>query len=1501
MPEKLNKEYDGKQIEELKMYKIMNYKIHPLIKDSKYNIFFILPFVEKTIEEIYFCVYQDESGFFNKDLYCTYNYYFLYENYYQNTYNQMVKCLLVQIPLNRPIKKLQIGLEYSKINKDYDSQIDLDETIENYFYIDNINNLNSISNNRIFTTYLNFFFDKSNEKEEVLQNSLMNALRDKISENNVELQVENILKFFKYCLKFKLQPKNIDYIDARIEDKKYRKPLNENLILSNDDIDILTLKNEKEKMKLLKLLARIYAYYDKNNLLKLIQLKNAKECCRIVLDLLNNKELKCEDLSLEKQEDIDILQKNLLFASKTKEEINYIIKISDGLINSLKFINKYCKEIYIILDKNASYFQWKESSYFLTLANPRKNDDINEIEKLLSEIIKVTKDKKYKIINYEDIFEDIIDLYSNESLKELCKLDKMAGVLKAQKIKQKSIEKYYNAIHKKGVYLIKNKKIGVKEIINFIIAQDYYYRLPIYKNNEFRDPAIFNYIPITDIDKDYLSNIELIKKNNLWELFADSSNEIQKKFYEIILEKMKKVKDFKSLFDIFPIKSIMREFTLLINGKFRDIILTVFDEKEDLIYQIIDNILIINHYNDLELNYIMELLQINYDFPSKYYFYLLKNKNLDYITLKVRNFIINFFLKQVSQGRGNAESLISLLLWSPNNNFTLSLLNQMDNMIVKENDFYLKEETPNFLLFKLFFEKCGDLLNNKEISQGRYLYESILMKNKILNNFNDNAIEYSLVYYLIDENNSFYPKIFVLTDENEKQAKELYEKIKENLNKCQQKFEEFEEIEDFYTTFYKNSKKGIILLIKEKLNELKLKTIKDILSLEKDKFIISDEFDYKQSLEELENKKYKNSCFFMSIYRKKYDNEYLEKSEDEILKESINNYRDTLTRIIKQKDTKEPFFGIDNISDILSAVQNTNNNMEEEMKFIEKEFADLGKKDYIKKDLLNDLINFSIKEKTMKLINGIINFIESYKQISEIQITDFLNNLKQISESIQSNEVSGEEIKKAIDILKKNDYDIKKETSIIKFYELLLGKQESILFIKQIKDSNLEIRNLNEFIDESENSQLQTTDIDNLIDVYTFFKKLMDNKNIKTDEDLLKTFRKEFDNDKDIVIKLQGYLNTYGEIIQLYQSYDENPEMTIQKIESLLEDSKVEIYKDNKTDIFTYIIKYKNQKKEEKEADRNELEELRNKILMSSNTNNTLIKEGENKDDKREKKTKKNITKEFLNLMDNIKQLTKSLNSLQKSGYPNAINFTLKVDNSNAYEKNDEVLDNPVKRNLQEIVNYYNDTKIKFKNSIKKGYETCPYLRLFYGKQLILLHDNATKKGTDMSHLINSVTLNKIKDTNVDYVYNYEQDTIENINKYLGNLFKKNGVNLEEIYKKNKVKEDVGLPPGFYRKTKTGDYSDLISNILNIYLNFTGNVPIINTLLICNEETTIETIKAFLYRALFCDMPVLFLITNMECLELAVTQNIISTLKDLYKAKNRNISSYLLFIYEKVD
>ena len=174
-------------------------------------------------------------------------------------------------------------------------------------------------------------------------------------------------------------------------------------------------------------------------------------------------------------------------------------------------------------------------------------------------------------------------------------------------------------------------------------------------------------------------------------------------------------------------------------------------------------------------------------------------------------------------------------------------------------------------------------------------------------------------------------------------------------------------------------------------------------------------------------------------------------------------------------------------------------------------------------------------------------------------------------------------------------------------------------------------------------------------------------------------------------------------------------------------------------------------------------------------------------------------------------------------------------------------------------------------------------------------------ENTKAFHLLNSMAYNKIKIFKCYYRYNNFIGNIDNINNYLEKLFKENKIKLEEIYNLNKMKKDSYLYPGLYRKVKFGDNSDLINNILNIYINLTGNLPIMNTILICNEETNIEKIKSFLYRAVFCDNPILFLIANMEYLELSIRQNIIKTLKFLCKLKNNIFNSYLLFLYEKSD
>ncbi len=462
----------------------------------------------------------------------------------------------------------------------------------------------------------------------------------------------------------------------------------------------------------------------------------------------------------------------------------------------------------------------------------------------------------------------------------------------------------------------------------------------------------------------------------------------------------------------------------------------------------------------------------------------------------------------------------------------------------------------------------------------------------------------------------------VIFDRDKKASRDVYDKIKKNFEICTNKFEKFEIIEEYYNIFFKNTKQRIINEIGKRLNQLKQKNIDEIVILNEKDIIEDNEFNLELSIKESENIKYKDSLFFMSIYNEKKNNEFFDISEKQIFDEAKKEFDNSLTRIINQPETKEAFFEINNINEIMNVIKNKENyNMEEEIKFIQKEFAHLKKENYIQNNLLNDLINFTNKEQVQRLIEGIIYFINTYKKIVSIEETKFLSDFRNKFDILNSKGVSGEEIKEAINLL--NKYNLMRETSLTKFYEIFLDKEESLLFIKKIKDTNLDIRNLNEFIDENENSQLQTSDIDNLLDIYTFFKKIMDNKDIKTDEDFFNVFRKNFESQKNIIIQLQAYLNCYGEIIQLFQLYDENSEMTIQKVYNILKCSKVEISKDE-NDYFIYKISYLNQKGEEKQIKISEIDELKNKILISS-TNTNLKEEG-----KQSRIDKKKLTNQFI-------------------------------------------------------------------------------------------------------------------------------------------------------------------------------------------------------------------------------------------------------------------------------
>ena len=875
-------------------------EIQDIKQNSKFNCFFILMVKDEYRKYLSISTFED-NGIIRKNI-KNFECIKIHEANYLSKKDESVKFFIFQVISDKKINYLSIKITDKFYKCQYNSQIVIGNN-DCYFLLNTLNfeednDFFDASYSIIMKEYLSCFFDEAKKIDEKFKKNLLKSILDKIgSLDNLELKPDEILRFFKYCCDFKIAPKLINSLEIRhIKEGKFE--LNKKYYISDEDIEKIEMNLKKTKF--LNLLVEIYSLYDSNYLLKLMKSKYNKDFSRATLDLLINNKIKFKDLLI-KEEDFNNFQNNLLTISEKKDEINYIIKLSKGLYSNLSFIRDKFQIISKILEDNAKVLRWKSTNYQLSLVNAEEGDDIDKIFLVLSDIIDLSKNKNYKIVDYEEIFTNLLNFYANKDLNDLCKLHNIVNILKKEKLSLRLSEKFYNTIHQKGLFLIKNKKLKPEEIIQFLAVQDIYYWSPSFVRNENRDSEIFKYIPITDEDQNYLLNIKLIKENKLWTIFSENPR-MQTKFYQILIDQMKKVLDFKSIFDIFPINSINKEFTFLINGKFKDIIFTVLDEKKEnfeILYKIFDDWIIINHSCDLNLDYVVGLLEINYDLTSKYFFYLLKEEKMQFITRNIKNLIIDFFTKQNQEGGNNAESLISLLLISTNE-YRLYFLNQLNKEIMTEKDFYQKEETNKFLLFKLFFEKCNDLIKDKEIAQGEYLFQTILVKNKIYNDLQNNDIPFNTLNNLIEKEDILYNKILVITG-NEDEAKKFFDKIKENLQKCEKIFEELKTVEDFYTTFYNLTKEHERDIIKRKTIELKNKNVSELIKMGNNIFEGNNEFNYEEAKEESKNIKYKNSCLFMAIYFKNKDNQGID-SEDKIFKDTVSNFKESLTKIIQQKD-----------------------------------------------------------------------------------------------------------------------------------------------------------------------------------------------------------------------------------------------------------------------------------------------------------------------------------------------------------------------------------------------------------------------------------------------------------------------------------------------------------------------------------------------------------------------------------------------------------------------
>ena len=156
----------------------------------------------------------------------------------------------------------------------------------------------------------------------------------------------------------------------------------------------------------------------------------------------------------------------------TLDEINFIIKLCDNLIECLEFINKNCFVICDILEKEKEKNKDNKVNFQLFLRNVDKDNTIDNIYTILSEIVEKIKEKNYSIINHEKLFVQLFNLYKDKTIEELCKLKKIINLFDKKNFDINLLENYYNLIHKKGMILIQNDKLNIQEIINFVKKQE---------------------------------------------------------------------------------------------------------------------------------------------------------------------------------------------------------------------------------------------------------------------------------------------------------------------------------------------------------------------------------------------------------------------------------------------------------------------------------------------------------------------------------------------------------------------------------------------------------------------------------------------------------------------------------------------------------------------------------------------------------------------------------------------------------------------------------------------------------------------------------------------------------------------------------------------------------------------------------------------------------------------------------------------------------------------
>ena len=564
-------------------------------------------------------------------------------------------------------------------------------------------------------------------------------------------------------------------------------------------------------------------------------------------------------------------------------------------------------------------------------------------------------------------------------------------------------------------------------------------------------------------------------------------------------------------------------------------------------------------------------------------------------------------------------------------------------------------------------------------------------------------------------------------------------------------------------------------------------------------------------------------------------------------------------------------------------------------------------------DFINyfDITNYNMKDdiaiifmsKKYELdINGIIfffSYFERYNKSWNKKLFEKYLNLSSIKDF--------KEMKSKLLELKNNKlYDYHNIKIYNKLFTCLYRKNEAIdfLFSKTTEDINIlkdTILPINNIIDIKD-----LMDTEKCIVEINKMKQLRDNNEI---------FNYITEMNEEIINQFENYSKIYPYIIELDRNKEDSKNIYDQ-IYNIIKDSSFNINQDSEE--LVYFDKYKmNYIK----FTMDELINLNKKI----NIKNKKAKDEDNTDNDILKIKLRNLIF-FKNVISNLEIINEYINDLRNKGSSLPIKINIKIITKNNKSTIKYYLNDKEEESFKEIKKFLLNCKNKYISQLNEMYKYEINLRFLYGKQLstIIKHiENGINIESIIRYILNNKNTNlPIKEGNKDILINptdwknqyeiYQKNSLNIISGYITSLFNNNNITVEEHY--NRMKIIANNYKGIYLYECV--YNSMEEFIINIFLDKINDLPIGQNILIINEETSIENIQSFFYRALLCNYNTLFVVEINDSISDYQQNIMINYLVDILSYKNKiyneeneekidkkytqdYLDSFLIFVYNK--